>query len=79
VLLVNSLEAHREVIQTKSYSFNKPKFFEKLVGEFAGKGVLFSEGAEHKLQRRFLAGKYHKRSSYEDVCVLRCLVAYLTS
>lgn len=61
VLLVNSLEAHREVMQTKAYSFVKPKFFEKLLGEFLGRGVLFSVGAEHRLQRRFLAGKSNQR------------------
>lgn len=59
ILLVNSLEAHKEVMQTKAYSFVKPAFFEKLVGEFAGKGVLFSVGDEHRLQRRFLASKSH--------------------
>ncbi|KAH7412846.1 cytochrome P450 [Cadophora sp. MPI-SDFR-AT-0126] len=58
VLLVNSLEAHREVMQTKAHSFVKPKFFEKLLGEFLGRGVLFSVGAEHRLQRRFLAGPF---------------------
>ena len=57
VLLVNSLEAHKEVLQTKAYSLVKPKVFEKLIGELVGKGVLFSVGAEHRHQRRFLAGK----------------------
>jgi hypothetical protein len=60
VLLVNSLEAHREVMQTKAYSFVKPKFFERLLGEFAGRGVLFSVGVEHRPQRPFLAGKRYK-------------------
>ena len=64
VLLVNSLEAHREVMQTKADSFVKPKFFERLLGEFAGRGVLFSVGAEHRLQRRFLAGKRYKIANF---------------
>ncbi|OTA07995.1 Cytochrome P450 CYP2 subfamily [Trichoderma parareesei] len=42
VLLVNSLEAAREVLQTHGSSFVKPAFFEKLVGEMMGTGVLFS-------------------------------------
>jgi hypothetical protein len=57
VLLVNSVAAHRGVLQTKAYSFVKPAFFEKLVGEIIGKGLLFSVGAEHKRQRRLLAGR----------------------
>lgn len=57
-LLVNSLEAHKEVLQTKCYSFFKPAFFARLVGEIVGKGLLFSEGDEHKKQRRLLAGTY---------------------
>jgi hypothetical protein len=56
VLLVNNLKAHKEVMQTKAYSFVKPAFFEKLMGEFLGRGVLLSVGDEHRLQRRFLAG-----------------------
>lgn len=64
---MNSLEAHREVMQTKAYSFVKPKFFEKLLGEFLGRGVLFSVGAEHRLQRRFLAGKSNQsRRSWRE-------------
>ncbi|KAJ9131232.1 Cytochrome P450 [Pleurostoma richardsiae] len=61
VLLVNSVAAHRGVLQTKAYSFVKPAFFEKLVGEIIGKGLLFSVGAEHKRQRRLLADGIVKR------------------
>jgi len=57
MLLVNSLEAHKEVLQTKAYAVVKPKVFERLLGRLVGKGVLFSVRAEHKLQKRFLAGK----------------------
>lgn len=57
VLLVNNLEAAREVLQTHAYSFVKPNFFVKLVGEMMGTGVLFSAGEEHKQRRRIMAGK----------------------
>ena len=56
ILLVNNLQAHREVLQTKCYSFIKPPFWERIVGEIAGKGILFMEGEEHKKQRRLLVG-----------------------
>ncbi|RSL74575.1 hypothetical protein CEP53_000185 [Fusarium sp. AF-6] len=36
MLLVNNLEACREVLQTNAYSFVKPAFFHTLVGEFLG-------------------------------------------
>lgn len=58
VLLVNTLRAHREVMQTKCYSFIKPPFFKRLVGEIVGVGLLFSEGDEHKKQRRLLVNPF---------------------
>ncbi|CVL10492.1 related to pisatin demethylase [Fusarium proliferatum] len=40
VLLVNNIEACREVLQTNAYRFAKPAFFHTLVGEFLGVGPL---------------------------------------
>ncbi|KAL7949537.1 cytochrome P450 [Trichoderma barbatum] len=60
VLLVNSLEAAREVLQTHAYSFVKPSFFVKLVGEIMGTGILFSVGEQHKQMRRIMAGPLSK-------------------
>ena len=56
VLLVNSLAAHKQVLQTKCYSFEKPEFFRRLLIDITGKGLLFSDGDEHKSQRRQLIG-----------------------
>ncbi|KAM7197450.1 cytochrome P450 [Naviculisporaceae sp. PSN 640] len=53
-LLVNSLEAHKEVLQTHCYSFKKPDLVFRFVGGFLGRGILFQEGAEHKRQRKIL-------------------------
>ena len=58
VLLVNSVDAHKQVLQTKCYSFVKPAFFRKLLGEIVGKGLLLCEGDEHKRMRRQLAGPF---------------------
>ncbi|KAJ4007354.1 hypothetical protein NW766_010038 [Fusarium irregulare] len=55
VLLVNNLEACREVLQTNAYLFAKPGFFHTLVGEFLGVGLLFSVGDQHKRLRRIIA------------------------
>ncbi|KAF4971288.1 hypothetical protein FSARC_1858 [Fusarium sarcochroum] len=62
VLLVNNLEACREVLQTNASSFVKPAFFYTLVGEMLGKGLLFSVGDEHKRLRRIVAGPLSKPS-----------------
>ena len=55
-LLVNSLRAHQEVLSTKCYSFVKPPFFARIVGEVTGMGLVFAEGEEHKKQRKMLNG-----------------------
>jgi hypothetical protein len=52
LLLVNNLQAHCEVLQTKCYEFEKPEFFRRVVGELVGVGSLFTEGEEHKMQRK---------------------------
>ncbi|KAL7939871.1 cytochrome P450 [Trichoderma chlorosporum] len=62
VLLINSLESAREVLQTHAYSFVKPSFFVKLVGEMMGTGILFSVGDQHKQLRRITAGPLSKPS-----------------
>jgi hypothetical protein len=55
-LLVNSLRAHQEVLSTKCYSFVKPPFFARIVGEVTGMGLVFAEGEEHRKQRKMLNG-----------------------
>ncbi|KAI8633237.1 cytochrome P450 3A5 [Xylariaceae sp. FL1651] len=57
-LVVNSLAAHKAVLQTHVYNFVKPPFFARLVGEIAGTGLLFAEGEEHRHQRKLLAGPF---------------------
>ena len=54
ILMVNNARAHKDVLQTHCYSFVKPPFYERVVGEIAGKGILFTEGEEHKKQRKLL-------------------------
>lgn len=54
--MVNSPQSHKEVLQTQCYSFKKPAFYERVVGEIAGSGILFAEGEEHKRIRRLLTG-----------------------
>ncbi|KAI1773266.1 cytochrome P450 [Hypoxylon cercidicola] len=54
ILLINTVEAHKQIMQTKCYDFVKPKFLGRLLGEIVGTGLLFAEGHEHKRQRRMI-------------------------
>lgn len=57
-LVVNSLAAHKAVLQTHVHDFVKPPFFSRLVGEITGTGLLFAEGEDHRHQRKLLAGPF---------------------
>jgi cytochrome P450 len=57
-VLVTSLAAHKEILRDKCYSFQKPAFFKRLVADMVGFGLVFTEGEEHKRQRRLLAGLF---------------------
>ncbi|GAP83952.2 putative cytochrome P450 3A5 [Rosellinia necatrix] len=57
-LVVNTLAAHKAVLQTHAYDFVKPPFFARLVGEITGTGLLFAEGEDHKRHRRLLTGPF---------------------
>ncbi|KAF6822288.1 Cytochrome P450 709B2 [Colletotrichum musicola] len=54
-LLVTRIDAFREIFQTKADLFIKPKFHTRIITPITGVGVVFSEGEEHKSQRRFLS------------------------
>ncbi|KAI0835283.1 cytochrome P450 [Hypoxylon sp. FL0890] len=71
VLLVNSLAAHKAVLQTHVYDFVKPPFFARLVGEITGVGLLFAEGEHHKRERRLLAGPFSVPSMRKLLPVFR--------
>lgn len=55
-VLVTGLEAWRDILSVKPYSFVKPAMFKRLIGPIVGKGLVFSEGGEHKALRKLLAG-----------------------
>ncbi|KAH7020347.1 cytochrome P450 [Ilyonectria destructans] len=58
MLMVNNTRAQKEVLQTKCYSFIKPPYWKRVVGEVAGHGILFTEGEEHKKQRKLLVAPF---------------------
>ncbi|KAK0619145.1 cytochrome P450 [Immersiella caudata] len=61
-VLVTSLDAHKEILRDKVYSFRKPAFFTRLVADIVGFGLVFAEGEAHKKQRRVLGGMFSPSS-----------------
>lgn len=53
-LLVTSPKVLKEMLATKSYEFVKPEQVRHGLARILGKGVLFAEGDEHKVQRKNL-------------------------
>ncbi|KAI8952274.1 cytochrome P450 3A5 [Xylaria longipes] len=70
-LIINSLAAHKAVLQTHAYDFVKPPFFARLVGEIAGTGLLFAEGDDHRHQRKLLVGPFSIPSTRKILPVFR--------
>lgn len=56
-LMPNNVRALKEVLQTKCYAFVKPGYYERVVAEISGRGILFMEGEEHRKSRKLLVGK----------------------
>ncbi|KAI1014611.1 hypothetical protein LB503_003696 [Fusarium chuoi] len=50
-LFVNSIQAYKQVLQTKSSYFVKPAFAKQFAHEFIGDGLPFVEGKLHKARR----------------------------
>lgn len=53
-LVVTSPQALSEILVTKAYDFEKPRFLRDFFGPFLGHGLVLAEGNEHKVQRRNL-------------------------
>ncbi|KAK1757519.1 cytochrome P450 4V2 [Echria macrotheca] len=53
-LMITSPKALAEVLTTKSYDFEKPQPLRYFLGHILGFGLFFSEGNDHRVQRRKL-------------------------
>lgn len=58
VLVPNSVNANREVVQPYCYSFSKPPGFLRVVKELGGRGIILMEGKEHQAHRKMLGGPF---------------------
>ncbi|KAI2602773.1 cytochrome P450 [Hypoxylon sp. NC1633] len=58
VLVCNSLNSFKDVLQTNCYAFQKPDRWQRMMVEITGKGVLSLEGNEHRQHRKMLGGAF---------------------
>ncbi|KAF2121237.1 cytochrome P450 [Lophiotrema nucula] len=56
-ILVNSVQAVRDIYQSKCYEFVKPSYFRRITGEIAGIGLVNAEGDIHRQERKLMNGK----------------------
>ncbi|RYP91722.1 hypothetical protein DL770_002163 [Monosporascus sp. CRB-9-2] len=54
VLVCNSPDSFKEVLQTKCYSFRKSDFFHRVTAEFLEYGIVTMEGEAHRAHRKML-------------------------
>ncbi|GAB1316901.1 Cytochrome P450 monooxygenase FUM15 [Madurella fahalii] len=78
-VLVTSLDAHKEILHAKAYSFQKPPFFVRLIASIVGFGLGFAEGEEHKRQRRALAGLLSSSNLKAFIPLLRNKARHLSN
>lgn len=58
-LLVNSIQASRDILHSVCYVCEKPNWFRRIIGEITGIGLVNSEGDVYKMQRKLLAGMWY--------------------
>ncbi|KAI0804906.1 cytochrome P450 [Xylaria sp. FL0064] len=56
VLVANSLQSHKDLLQTHCYSFKKSDSLRRILREIAGDGIFILEGERHKSQRKIIGG-----------------------
>ncbi|RYP18748.1 hypothetical protein DL765_003770 [Monosporascus sp. GIB2] len=54
VIVCNSPDSFKEVLQTKCYSFRKSDFFRRITHEFVGYGLVTMEGEAHRAHRKMI-------------------------
>lgn len=60
-ILVAGPDALRDILNTNSYDFQKPWGVRAFLGRAIGWGLIMSEGAEHKHQKKILTPAFHVR------------------
>ncbi|KUI56064.1 Cytochrome P450 4e2 [Cytospora mali] len=58
VVVLNSANAYKEVLQTHCYSFIKPDAWRRMTRKITGKGILILEFDEHRTHRKMLKGAF---------------------
>ncbi|KAI1317972.1 cytochrome P450 3A5 [Xylariaceae sp. FL0255] len=65
ILVVNSLQSHKDLLQSYYYSFRKPASLRRILKAIAGNGIFMLKGQQHQAHRKILntyfsRGKLHK-------------------
>ncbi|KAI0399047.1 cytochrome P450 [Xylaria palmicola] len=61
VLVANSLQFHKDLLQTHCYSFRKPDRLRRMLREIAGDGIFMLEGEQHKAQRKIISAFFSQK------------------
>ncbi|KAK8033597.1 cytochrome P450 [Apiospora marii] len=56
VLVVNSLDSYKNLVQTNCYAMVKPGWWRGVTREIVGDGIIVMEGDEHRTHRKMLSG-----------------------
>lgn len=57
-VLLNNIQAYKEVLHSKCYFFVRTTGFRRLIQDIIGVGIVFAEGDEHRRQRKALGGLF---------------------
>ncbi|OTA92784.1 hypothetical protein M434DRAFT_74137 [Hypoxylon sp. CO27-5] len=58
VIVPNSVEGFKEVLQTQCYSFQKASYWRRMMKEIAGEGLIVMEFDQHRKHRKMLNGPF---------------------
>jgi cytochrome P450 len=75
VYQLNHPDLARQILVEQPEKFHKPQFIKRAFGPFAGNGLLTSDGALWRQQRRLIQPAFHHRhvATYADLMVSRAL------
>lgn len=63
-LVVNSVAAYRDILQTQNHCFAKPALTRRCASMIIGDGLPFAEGSLHRRRRAVLASEWHNLQAH---------------
>ncbi|KAI0839975.1 cytochrome P450 [Hypoxylon sp. FL0890] len=70
IIVPNSVELYKEILQTQCYSFQKASSWRRMMKEISGEGIVVMESDKHRKHRKMLNGPFSltKVRKLEPVC-----------